>query len=439
MLSTLLAQFQTPDAAVHFIGCGGAGTAPLLRIFHELRFRVSGSDLIDNRETEALRDMGIPVFTGAHDAAHLPEAERLLVVHTSAAESSNPELQEAVRRNAVILRRGEALAEAAKLFPQVIAVSGSHGKTSVTAMLSFALRELGEDPGFLIGGTLPCFPASGTAGAGSIFITEADESDGTHTLIHSTIGIVTNMEDDHVWSLGGFHILQQNFRTFADQAETLVYCADVNTDALYRERQDGVIRIAEWDKNVFSEKEFSTRGDFHLKNEYTVLLALERMGYPRQKILAALEKFPGVDRRMTVHYDTPALRIMEDYAHHPTELRESIKAFRKTNPGRRLVIAFQPHRYARLERYFHEFAQELKAADRCYILPVFAAWTGKGRYTSDDLAEAAGAISLHGTFEEMAGTICADLRNNDLLCIIGAGDGKELIPHCLSLTKNKDL
>ena len=212
----LLAPFRSPDAAVHFLGCGGVGTAPLMRIFHQKGFRVSGSDLKANNETLALQNMGLPVFIGEHDAKHLPDAKKLLLIHTSAADDSNPEIREAKNRNAVILRRGKALAELTRLYDKVISVSGSHGKTSVTAMLTFAMRQLGAKPGYLIGGAVPGMIA-GDAGDGEYFITEADESDGSHTWLTSYFGIVTNVEDDHVWSLGGWDVLQKNFRTFAAQ------------------------------------------------------------------------------------------------------------------------------------------------------------------------------------------------------------------------------
>ena len=429
---SLLQSFLDQNAAVHFLGCGGVGTAPLMRIFHQKGFRVSGSDLKEIHETLALKQLGLPVFIGEHNAANLPDAEQLLLVHTSAADDANPEIREAKNRNAVILRRGKALAELTKLYDKVISVSGSHGKTSVTAMLTFVMLELGAKPGYLIGGGVPGL-ISGDAGDGEYFITEADESDGSHTWLDSYIGIVTNVEDDHVWSLGGWDVLQENFRTFARQSKTLLYYANDCTDDLFRQHP-ATIRISENEfipEEIFSEKENNTKGSFQLQNQYTVLRTLEQLGFNRTDILKALEDFPGVDRRMSVRLDTPALRIIEDYAHHPTEVRESLKAMRKTNPGKRMVVVFQPHRYARLERYFDEFAKELSVADQLFIQPVFAAWTGKGRYTSDDLASAAGGTALHGTMEEMASDLQKSLRHGDLLCVLGAGDGKDLISYFL--------
>ena len=429
---SLLQNFLDKNAAVHFLGCGGVGTAPLMRIFHQKGFRVSGSDLKENHETLALKQLGLPVFIGEHNAANLPDAEKLLLVHTSAADDTNPEIREAKNRNAAILRRGKALAELTKLYDKVISVSGSHGKTSVTAMLTFVMLELGAKPGYLIGGSVPGL-ISGNAGDGEYFITEADESDGSHTWLDSYIGLVTNVEDDHVWSLGGWDVLQENFRTFARQSKTLLYYANACTDDLFLQHP-ATIRITENEfvpEEIFSEKENNTKGSFQLQNQYTTLRTLEHLGFNRADILKALEDFPGVDRRMSVRLDTPALRIVEDYAHHPTEVRESLKAMRKTNPGKRMVVVFQPHRYARLERYFEEFVKELSVADQLFIQPVFAAWTGEGRYTSDDLAAAANGIALHGTMEEMAQTVRNHLISGDLLCVLGAGDGKDLISYFL--------
>lgn len=431
----LLSEFLAPDAAVHFIGCGGVGTAPLMRIFHQKGFHVSGSDLKANKETEALQNLGLPVFIGEHNAQHLPDAKKLLLVHTSAADDANPEIKEAKNRNAVILRRGKALAELTQLYDKVISVSGSHGKTSVTAMLAYVMLKLGTNPGYLIGGAVPGMIA-GDAGNGNYFITEADESDGSHTWLDSHIGIVTNVEDDHVWSLGGWDVLQENFRIFARRSDTLLYYANTCTDELFRTHKKN-IRITQQEftpETIFSEQINRTKGAFQLQNLYTVLRTLEHLGFSRENILTALEHFPGVDRRMSVRLDTPELRIVEDYAHHPTEVRESLKAMRKINPDKRMIVVFQPHRYARLERYFDEFVKELSAADLLFIQPVFAAWTGNGKYTSDDLAAAAKGIALHGTMEEMAKKVQNHLKHGDLLCVLGAGDGKDLISYFLEKT-----
>ena len=422
-----LTDFLPPGGAVHLIGCGGAGCAPLARILHQKGFPVSGSDLEENRETERLRSLGITISVGPHRKENLPDARRLLVIHTSAAErDKNPELLAAAERGASILKRGEALAAVASLYPRTVSISGSHGKTSVTAMIAWTLRRLGANPGFLVGGKVNTWDSSGEAGGGEFFVTEGDESDGTHALLRSELAVVTNIEDDHVWSLGGIEVLEENFRIFARRAGRLLYWAGPIADRLYADRADA-IRLTGFEP-VFSPALASSSGDFQLCNLYTALRAVESLGFSRDDILPALAAFPGVGRRMTVHLDTPDRKVMEDYAHHPTELRASLAALRKTNPGRRLVVVFQPHRFARLERYFPEFAAELRKADLVFVAPVFAAWCSSGRYSAADLAAASGGSALEGTWEQMAQTVKSRLKRGDLLCVIGAGDIRKILP-----------
>ena len=431
-LSSLsLDDFLPPEGCVHLIGCGGAGCAPLARILHQRGFRVSGSDLEENRETKRLRDLGITVFTGPHRKENLPSGRRLLVIHTSAADrSGNPELQAAAERGARILRRGEALAAVAALYPRTISVSGSHGKTSVTAMIAWTLRELGAAPGYLVGGSVNTWDSSGEAGAGCFFVTEGDESDGTHTLLRSELAVVTNIEDDHVWSLGGVEVLEENFRQFARRADRLLYWAGPVPDRLYADRKDA-IRLTRCEP-VFPPAVAASLGDFQLCNMYMALRTVENFGFPREAIVSALVRFPGVGRRMTVHLDTPELKIVEDYAHHPTELRASLAAFRKTEPSRRLVVVFQPHRYARLERYFSEFTAELRKADLLFVAPVFAAWCSRGKFTAADLASQSGGIALQGSWDQMARSVKSCLKRGDLLCVIGAGDIRRILPFLLT-------
>lgn len=426
--STLdLDSFLPPDGSVHLIGCGGAGCAPLARILHQRGFRVSGSDLEENRETERLRSLGITVRVGAHRKENLPPGRRLLVIHTSAADrAGNPELLAAAERGASILKRGEALAAVASLYPRMVSVSGSHGKTSVTAMIAWALRELGAAPGYLIGGSVNTWDSSGEAGGGRFFVTEGDESDGTHALLRSELAVVTNIEDDHVWSLGGIEVLEENFRRFACRAKRLLYWAGAVPDRLFADRPDA-IRLTSYEP-VFPPAMADSLGDYQLCNLYTALRTVESLGFPRTEILSALARFPGVGRRMTVHLDTPDLKIVEDYAHHPTELRVSLAAFRKTEPQRRLVVVFQPHRYARLERYFSEFAAELRKADLVFVAPVFAAWCSRGSVTAADLAARSGGTVLTGDWAEMAQCVKARLERGDLLCVIGAGDVRKILP-----------
>ena len=417
--------------SVHIVGCCGAGCAPLARILLEKGFRVSGSDLLDNAAAGSLRRHGARIMPAGHRVENLPPGnDGLLVVRTSAAGPDNPEVAEAMRRGLPVLRRGEALAITADSCVRPVAVSGSHGKTSVSAMLAWVLRELGANPGYMIGGSVTGWESAGAAGDGDLFITEADESDGTHALLRPHLGIVTNVEDDHAWSLGGFEALERNFRTFAEQSETLLYCASEETDRLFQDHPNAVRLELDDPPEGF----LPGFGRFQRLDGAIAVKAAELLGFDPAEAEKTLRGFPGVERRLSVRWNG-AVTVIEDYAHHPTELRESIRSLRELYPGRRLVILFQPHRHARLERYFDVFAAELKKADRVFVTPVFAAWTGGGKRSAAELAAAAGGTALAGTWDEMGAQAGAGLKSGDVTAIIGAGDLPKILPSLIAAAK----
>ena len=418
---------------VHFIGCGGAGTQPLAFIFHELGYLCSGSDLIENNRTIALKKAGIQVASPGHRKENLPAeatAENALVVFSSAATAENPELQEANRRGIRAVRRGEALAIIAERFPFTIAVGGSHGKTSVTSSIVHILTELKRSPGYLIGGNLCGNSVSGTAGAGKIFVSEVDESDSTIACFRASLGIVTNVEDDHCWSVGGVEKLFESFRTFAANAGKLLYVPGENPDRIFQSFTGKSLRMTEIPEAIRNRPGW---GGFQRENAAVAVqaVAIALPEIPVKKIIEAMLTFPGVERRMTVRKQTAQYTVIEDYAHHPTELNASISAFRENYPGKRLVIVFQPHRYARLQRYFDEFQKVLSNADRVFITPVFAAWTPDAPVNSHTLADAIGekATALDGSWAEIGSSVKKELRQNDIAAVIGAGDLPEIFQY----------
>ncbi|MBR2439152.1 MAG: hypothetical protein IKB25_03070 [Lentisphaeria bacterium] len=418
---------------IHFIGCGGAGTQPLALIFHELGYHCSGSDLIENNRTKALKEAGVSVSAPGHRKENLPpeaDAENALVVYSSAATADNPELQEAVKRGIRSVRRGEALAIVAERFPVSVAVGGSHGKTSVTSSIVHILKELGENPGYLIGGNLCGNSVSGTAGAGKIFVSEVDESDSTIACFRASLGIVTNVEDDHSWSVGGVEKLFESFRSFAENAGRLLYVPGENPDHIFREFSDKFTRLTEIPKPILNRLGW---GGFQRENAAVAVKAVSMIlpEIPEENIIEAVLTFPGVERRMTLRKQNELYSVIEDYAHHPTELAASISTFRENYPGKRLVIVFQPHRYARLQRYFSEFKEVLSRADRVFITPVFAAWTADAPVNSHTLADAIGenATALDGSWEMIGSAVKKELRQNDIAAVIGAGDLPEIFPY----------
>ena len=422
-----------PWKFVHFIGCGGAGTQPLAMIFHELGYVCSGSDIIENNRTRLLKNAGISVAAPGHRAENLPEqatSENSLVVYSSAAAPDNPELKEAERRGIKSVRRGEALALAAGNYPVTIAVGGSHGKTSVTSAIVHILTELGMEPGYLIGGNLCGNPVSGTAGSKKIFVSEVDESDSTNALFHADLAVVTNVEDDHSWSVGGTDKLFESFRVFAEKSGKLLYVPGENPERLFKEFDSKSFRLTAIPEAICTHPDW---GAFQRENAALAVNAVS-IQFPEIKfteILDAVLSFPGVDRRMTIRKQNENYTVIEDYAHHPTELRASLSALRERFPERRLVVVFQPHRFARLQRYFNEFAEVLSLADRVFITPVFAAWTGNSNVDSRDLANAIGASAsaVEGCWEEIGTAVKKELRQNDVAAVIGAGDLPAIFPY----------
>lgn len=403
-------------SSVHFIGIGGAGMAPLASILLERGVAVTGSDRELNAKTARLAAAGAKIFAG-HDAANLPDSAGL-VVYSSAVPPENPERQRAARLGIPQLRRGEFLAELAGEYRRVVAISGSHGKTSITAMLVHALRGCGFTPGFLIGAALRSGPSASAGDGSDLFVTEVDESDGTHTLVSPFLGIVPNLDDDHAWSVGGEEALQENFRTFAFRSQKLLYYGAPLPDRLFGAHPDAV-RLERRDEPC------GRWIGFQAWNARLALRGAALLGADPEQAERALDDFPGVARRLAVRFDSPELVIVEDYAHHPAELAGSIATMRSRWPDRELQLVFQPHRYARLAKYLPEFAAELARADAALVTDVFAAWSETGPVDSAALAAAAGerVRYVSGSWREIAeAALALPARRPRLLAITGAGD-----------------
>lgn len=419
-------------SSFHIIGCGGAGCAPLTRLLHEKNLRVTGSDLIENGNTRMLRDLGIPVFTG-QSADHLPHGGTPLIIRTSAAGTDNPERLAAERAGMTVIQRGQALALVASSYRRTVSICGSHGKTTVTSMIAWVLSHAGLNPGIMIGGNVPGWPVNGSAGNGDLFVTEADESDSTHALLKSALGIVTNVEDDHAWSVGGVEALENSFRTFASRSDTLFCGKSAVAERLFAGHP--AVRFLDLE-NIPADIPSKFPHFMRMDMAFAVAAA-EFCGIDHAEAIRILSDFPGVDRRLSFRH-RGVIPVIEDYAHHPTELKESLRALRELCPGKRLTVIFQPHRYARLERYFDDFAKVLSTADRVFITPVFAAWTSGGKYSSEDLASAVRGTALRGTWDEMGHTVGVSLRSGDMAAIIGAGDLQKILPSLIAEAQKLD-
>lgn len=407
---------------IHFVGIGGAGMAPLAEIMLSRGASVSGTDREPNEKTAHLAALGAAVHAG-HGAKFLPE-EAELVVYSSAVTPENPERKRAAELGIPQIRRGEFLARLAALYRRPVAISGSHGKTTVTAMLSHILVRTGREPGFLIGAAVNG-GVSASAGAGDdLFVMEVDESDGTHTFVRPCLGIVPNIEDDHSWSVGGEAQLFANFRKFAFQSGHLLYYPGEHPDELFADHP-AATRLDFPGPGAFGGRWLG----FQARNAKLAVTAAALLGVDANEAEKALADFPGVARRMSVHHNSGTLTVIEDYAHHPTELANSIEALRLAYPGHHLRIVFQPHRYARLHKYLPQLAAELAKADSAIVTPVFAAWCETGPSGGADLAAAAGehVRYLDGCWEEIARAALDYAGERPLLlAVIGAGDIEQI-------------
>lgn len=400
--------------------------APLARLSLQLGIHVSGSDLEENRNTRDLSGLGAKIHIG-HKAQNLPaDARNPLIVFSSAVQDDNPELANARSKGWRSLRRGEFLAELATAWKRQVAISGSHGKTTVTSMLAHILVETGMNPGFMIGGKVRGWDSSAQTGSGDIFIYEVDESDGTHTFAKPEIGVITNIEDDHCWSVGGADALTQNFAAFGRNCRKLLFFAQNSMESELFQAHAGRIPLVFQDY----DSSFLQKWPLHQKwNGFLAIRAAELLGVHHDDAQKALENFPGVDRRMTFHFESDDFILIEDYAHHPTEVKMALSHLKNSYPNHMLHVVFQPHRYARLNRYFDEFATELSQADKVVVTPVFAAWTDANELTSRDLALKIGEKARYdeSSWETMAESIMKSLEKPAVLAILGAGDINQLI------------
>ncbi len=423
---------KLPWQHLYFSGCGGVGMAGLAQIACDLGLRVSGSDAVDSEYLDLLRQRGCQIKVGQDGS--LPEDVDLLV-YSSAVPADNPERFRADRRGLASCVRGAFLARLAEFFPRVVAISGSHGKTTTTAMLAYLATKAGVQPGFLIGGRVEGWSVSATAGCGQMLITEVDESDGTQALLSASLGLVLNIDDDHCWSLGGVQALEDCFREFAGKAEkVLAWDSDATRRVLGQLPQCQFLdlHLAEMIGNL------PQPGLHNRQNAAIAIRAAHELGFTTEP--AALASFPGVSRRLSQHWISAdkSRVLMEDYAHHPTELQASLDALREQWPRHELWIIFQPHRFERVKRYAGEFARILTAANRVWIAAPFAAWKEdssiadpRNIVTRINAENPGKAIYLNSNSEEVCAALTPELATSKpvLLAVIGAGDiGKTLKP-----------
>lgn len=367
------------DRKLHFIGIGGAGMSGLALVSHGLGASVSGSDRSRSSYLERVEGSGIRVTVG-HDEANLPDGAEVVV--STAIPPENPELALARQRGRRILHRSDMLADLCSA-KRTIAVAGTHGKTTTTGMLIWAMRALGLDPAFFVGGELPGVGSDGAAansgwGSGEWAVVEADESDGSFLVLEPEVAVITNIEMDHHARWSGLAELREAFADFAGRASAVVEPAAVpeGADPVSASRS---IAGAAQSRIAFSKDEpgpaeidLMVPGLHNLLDARAAVAAMIAIGIGADEAAGALCDFPGVKRRLEFKGTCAGARIYDDYAHHPTEVEASLTALRDLGP-QRLIAVFQPHLYSRTKAFSAAFGAALTVADEVIVLDVYPA------------------------------------------------------------------
>jgi UDP-N-acetylmuramate--alanine ligase len=436
---------------IHLVGVGGAGMSAIAEILHGTGHTVSGSDLTASRTLERLAGMGLRTFVG-HAADQVGEAE--IVATSTAVPADNPEVVEARRRGLPVLRRAEILAAITRSW-RTIAVAGTHGKTTTSAMLAAALQGSGLDPSFIVGGDLRDLGRGAAVGAGEFLVVEADESDGTFVELAAWAVVVTNVEPDHLEHYGGFNGLLDAFERFVDQPPgPRVVCVDDPGAAALAARVDGALtygtdpgaryRIVDPLPTpagiTFTidgppgrfEVRLHQPGMHNARNATAAFATAVALGAAPAEVAAALTAFGGVGRRFEPRGSAAGVTFVDDYAHLPTEVAAAIAAARSLGPDR-LVVVFQPHRYSRTEQLWRTFTDSFVGADLLVVTGVYPAGEAprpgvSGRLIADDVAAAhpRAAVRYVEGLDDAARLLSGVLRPGDLCLTLGAGDLTQL-------------
>jgi len=443
---------------VHFVGIGGSGMCGIAEVLLNLGFSVSGSDLSSNSVTQRLKKLGAMIFQG-HARENLEKAD--VVVVSSAVNESNPEVMEARSRTIPVVPRAVMLAELMR-FRQGIAVAGTHGKTTTTSLIASILAEAGMDPTYVIGGRLESANTNARLGAGEYIVAEADESDASFLHLTPVISVVTNIDADHMDTYGhDFEKLKGAFVEFLQQLPfygmAVVCIDDPNVRAIlpqvskpvmpYGFSEDARIRatdvVADGGRMHFKvtringvtttfDVALNLPGRHYVQNALAAIAVASELNVPDVAIVKALAEFKGVGRRFERYGEIPArdggkFTLIDDYGHHPVEMKAVIAAARGAFPDRRLVLAFQPHRYTRTRDCFEDFVEVLSSVDALILTEVYPA--GEPPIVAADGRSLVRAVRVADKVEprfvespvDLPEAILGMAHDDDVVIVMGAG------------------
>jgi len=430
---------------IHFVGIGGSGIIPVAEIMHALGKSVSGSDGMESDNVNRLHALGIPIVMN-HSAGNItPDID--LVVYTAAVSPDNPELLEAARLGTPVMERGEAVGILTGRYPRGVAVAGTHGKTTSTAMLSQILLEAGIDPSVYIGGRLPLINANGRAGQSDLMVFEACEWQDHYLEMSYTAALILNVDADHLDYFGDLDGVIASFRKFAARAETVIVNGDdVNSlkavegldapliafglsesndwsarNIIYMNGSYGVFDLYH-DGIFFNRIEMGVPGAHNISNALGVAAAAHLCGADAGQIAAGIKHFRGAGRRFEFLGEKRGVTVIDDYAHHPTEIAATLKAAKAMNFGRVWAV-FQPFTFSRTARHLGEFAEALSLADMAIVSDIMGSrevntYGVHAKQITDQMPNG----QYIAAFPEITDYICANTREDDLILTMGGGN-----------------
>lgn len=443
--------FRKRDTHIHFVGIGGIGMSGIAEVLTNLGYRVTGSDLATTDTTTRLSGLGATIFH-AHEPENIEGAD--VVVTSSAIRGSNAEVAEALARKIPVIPRAEMLAELMRL-KQGVLIAGSHGKTTTTSILATIFHEAGLDPTVVIGGKVNSFDSNARLGYGELLVAEADESDGSFLILPPTFAVITNIDDEHLDHYGSLDHLLEAFIGFANRVPfygATILCADdenirrILPRITKRSVTYGIDGTPDYrattitDDGEGSRFEVIARGDslgtFHInmpglhnvRNALASIALCDTMSVHPASIGAALEQFAGVQRRFTVRASAGGVTIVDDYAHHPTEIAATLSGARMRFPHGRLIAVVQPHRFTRVRDSIAQFPESLDAADEVLITDIYAAGeapidgiSGPELVTRVLARTPDRAVALAPALPEIARSLIPRLQPDDVVITMGAG------------------
>ncbi len=438
----------------HFIGIGGSGMSPLAEILLARGQSVSGSDEKGSETTDRLAARGVRIFLG-HQPANVASARWVVV--SSAIKDSNPELTESRARGLRVIHRGDLLDAVMATYDHRIAIAGSHGKTTTTAMMIGILEAAGFDPTALVGGKLRGFNSGARIGSGRCFVAEADESDRSFLKLHPTVALVTNVDREHLDTYADMAAVEAAFSTFARSVPAYgcaVLCAEDPVTLGIAKQTAGQTITYGWSPSADVSGAFvmngegfplvsgrgplgsfefllGVGGEMNALNSLGAMAVAHSLGILPAVAARSLASFRGVARRLEWKGRKNGIDVWDDYGHHPTEISATLKALRARTAGRRVVTLFQPHRISRTRSLWNEFTEAFTQSDELWLSNIYSAGEApEDGITAERLVEAIAArgqkVRFAGPLEEARATVIDQLRDNDVFLTLGAGNVVEV-------------